>query len=48
MNKETSQHVSATTVPGLMATVNVSLGDRSYPIWIGEPRIPRRPPIQGR
>lgn len=36
MNKETSQHVSATTVPGLMATVNVSLGDRSYPIWIGE------------
>lgn len=36
MNKETSQRISATTVPGLMATVNVSLGDRSYPIWIGE------------
>jgi 3-dehydroquinate synthase len=36
MNKETSQKISATTVPGLMATVNVSLGDRSYPIWIGE------------
>jgi 3-dehydroquinate synthase len=36
MNKKTSPQISATTVPGLMATVNVSLGDRSYPIWIGE------------
>jgi 3-dehydroquinate synthase len=36
MNTETSQQFSATTVPGLMATVHVSLGDRSYPIWIGE------------
>ncbi|MEN9794626.1 MAG: 3-dehydroquinate synthase [Pseudomonadota bacterium] len=36
MNKETFQQRSPTTLPGLMATVNVSLGDRSYPIWIGE------------
>ena len=36
MNKKTSPQISATTVPGLMATVNVSLGYRSYPIWIGE------------
>jgi len=36
MNTETSQQFSATTLPGLMATVQVSLGDRSYPIWIGE------------
>jgi 3-dehydroquinate synthase len=36
MNTETSQQFSATTLPGLMATVHVSLGDRSYPIWIGE------------